>query len=316
MTATTDTARSCRPERVMSLQFGGALRPARGEDRDAVCHLFADAYLSMASFDWSAWPQLAPPLLALLAHDACGQVWGTIVLQVEPRPATLPACLPGRTYVRGLAVARGRNSRDDVQALLVQALGYLHHQQTTGQLILVTEYTWLHGAAVQAGFQQVDTLRYLHRNLQIRASGQPGGTVRVVRDTDYRELACRDAETFAPLWHMGETELRQQARTGCLLVQQMAPALAGFVLFGPSQISCRQAFITRLAVWPEWQGCRIGSHLLMCAVSRLRRASLDSVGLNVLESNDQARQFYAHHGFRPRGRPQAVFTCPLGNGHP
>ena len=300
----------------MFLPSPQSLRPACEEDRKTVTRLFANASLGVTCFDWAQWKQTVSPLLTLLVSDSHGQDWGTIVLQVEPRPLTLPACLQGRVYVRGLAVARGRNSRDDVRSLLLHSLDYLHNQHTEGQLILITDRTWLYKAAVQSDFQQVDSLRYLHRNLRIGEGGNPGGLVRPVKDTDYGPLACRDAETFGPLWHMGERELRQQAQTSQLLVQQMDSELAGYILFEKPQFPFRQAFVTRLAVWTEWQGRKIGSHLLMRAVAQLRKWSPDKVGLNVLESNEQAREFYAHHGFRALGRPQAVLTSQIGHSFP
>lgn len=300
----------------MSCPTALSVRPASLADKDTVSRLFADAHLRIVFFDWEEWKQPAAPFLTLLADDDHDQTWGAIVLQVESRPATMPAGWPCRVYVRGLAVARGRNSRDDVSSLLVHTRGYLHHQHTAGLLILMTDRTWLHKAAGRAAFQHVDSLRYMHRNLRIRDGGNPDGIVRLAQDADYRELACRDAETFGPLWHMGESDLRRQAQTGCLLVQQINSVLAGFILFEKPQSIFRPAFVTRLAVWPEWQGCKIGSHLLMCAISQLPRGSLDRVGLNVLESNTSARKFYTYHGFRSLGRPLAVFTCLLGDSSP
>ncbi len=292
----------------MAHQSALSLRPARGADRQTVTHLLAEAYLSVTSFAETTWNRLSTPFLTLLASDTRSRNWGTIVLQVESHTADEP----GRVYVRGLAVARGRNSREDVTNLLVHTQHYLHAQHTSAQLILLTDRPWLHRAANRSGLSQVDTLRYLQRNLDLPNGSSPGGLVRPAEDADYNALARRDAELFGPLWHMEASALRAQARSGCLFVQQMDTALAGFILFAWPQACGGPAFVTRLAVWPEWQGHQIGSYLLMCAAARLRREQTDRVGLNVLDSNTPGRHFYTRHGFRPQGRPQAVLTGRIG----
>ena len=292
-----------------------ALRAAGRGARAAVQDLFATAYLSQRQFAWEDWDAPGTPWLTLLAYAGPHRLQGVMALQLETRPVTLPPGAPNRIYCRGLAVAPGSTSARDVPALLARAGRFLRQRGLEGQVRLLTDRPWLRQAAVRAGFRPVDSMRYLQRNLRGPRRADPAAAVRAAVPADFPLLAARDAALFEPLWHMGEAELRAQARRGCLLVASLAGAIAGYVLCAaPPQKAGGKAsygFIERLAVWPEYQGRRLGSRLLACALARFRAQGLDCVQLNALASAVQAQGFYAQHGFRPLGRPQSVLTQDL-----
>ena len=290
-----------------------ALRAAGREARASVQNLFETAYLSHRQFAWDDWDAPGIPWLTLLAYAEPNRLQGVMVLQLETRPVTLPPGAPDRIYCRGVAVAQGGTSARDVPALLTRAGRFLRQHGLEGRLRLMTDRPWLRQAAVRVGFRQVDSMRYLQRNLRVTRRAAPAAPVREAVSADFPLLAARDAALFDPLWHMGEAELRAQARRGCLLVARRAGAIAGYVLCAapPQAAGWEYGFIERLAVWPEYQGQRLGSFLLTFALARFRAQGLDRVQLNALTSALQAQRFYAQHGFRPLGRPHSVLAQDL-----
>lgn len=292
-----------------------ALRAAGRGARASVQNLFATAYLSHRQFAWDDWDAPGTPWLTLLAYAGPNRLQGVMVLQLEARPVTLPPGAPNRICCRGVAVAKGGTSARDVPALLARAGHFLRQRGLEGRLRLMTDRPWLRQAAVRVGFRPVDSMRYLQRSLRLTRRAEPAVPVREAVSADFPLLAARDAALFEPLWHMGEAELRAQARRGCLLVARRAGAIAGYVLCAPPPPAAgwetAYGFIERLAVWPEYQGQRLGSRLLTFALARFRAQGLDCVQLNALASALQAQRFYAQHGFRPLGRPHCVLAQDL-----
>ena len=79
--------------------------------------------------------------------------------------------------------------------------------------------------------------------------------------------------------------------------------LSGFVMFSLEQGSfeqdVRRGFVENLYVRPPDRNDGIGSALLDAAERALRDRGAETVALNVMATNEDARRFYRRHGYGP-----------------
>lgn len=71
------------------------------------------------------------------------------------------------------------------------------------------------------------------------------------------------------------------------------------------------ARLGRLAVAIEFQGRRLGGALLWDAIERAARSEVSVYAIVVDAKDDQAEQFYRHHGFVPLGNQARALVLPL-----
>lgn len=78
--------------------------------------------------------------------------------------------------------------------------------------------------------------------------------------------------------------------------------ILGFIMYhvedGRYQQDQTTGVIVNLYVRPEARGNGIGSELLSAAEADLADEGVDTVSLEVLAANDDARRFYSRHGYR------------------
>lgn len=79
--------------------------------------------------------------------------------------------------------------------------------------------------------------------------------------------------------------------------------VSGFVMFsierGDFEQDATRGIVENLYVLPDRRGEGIGSRLLTAAEQRLRDHGADTVALNVMADNEDARRFYRDHGYTP-----------------
>jgi len=90
--------------------------------------------------------------------------------------------------------------------------------------------------------------------------------------------------------------------TGGLLVAREAGAIRGFVMFHVEDGRYRQdettGVVVNLYVQPTYRNGGIGAALLAAAEDALAAEGVDTVTLEVLAANDDARRFYSRQGYR------------------
>lgn len=273
--------------------------------------LFRHAYYADRQFSWEDWLSSDTDLVSLLATDLKEQLIGAVVLQIEERPRTLPSEWPNRLSCRGLAVADVPQAGAMVRKLLQGVCEYLSHQGNSGQLWLTTNLSWMRKGAELAEFEEVDSIRYLHRTVCRSDQFADDVVVRTAKDLEVDLVAEGDGKTFDAPWHMGAKELRKWASQGTLQILEVGMQVQGYSLITiPTELPpgvSPLGFIVRLAVWPEFQRRGLGTFLLRAAMNWLGDQGIRQVRLNVLVSNSRARAFYTHHGFRAIRRPHFVF---------
>jgi len=79
--------------------------------------------------------------------------------------------------------------------------------------------------------------------------------------------------------------------------------LHGFVMFsterGDFEQDVTRGIVENLYVQPQFRGEGIGSQLLARAEQRLQDRGADTIALNVMADNEDARRFYRGHGYTP-----------------
>ena len=90
---------------------------------------------------------------------------------------------------------------------------------------------------------------------------------------------------------------------GVLVARTDDDELAGFIQFAAETDAYEQdvtrGAIENIYVRPEHRGRGVGSDLLATAEEQLFEAGVDRIRLEVLAPNEDARRFYARHGYEP-----------------
>lgn len=170
--------------------------------------------------------------------------WGFICLETEERPPTLPAAAPDRSYVRSVALARGRSPAVDVAQLLgamelqirwhaqqsrmadkFDASNMAHAQsgpptqngdgrQRALQISYFGADSWLKNPLLTAGFHIAERVEFLHLTQLPRrplAVVHPPAHIdlRPAHAGDLDALTRLDASTFDPFWHFGPKQMME-----------------------------------------------------------------------------------------------------------
>jgi len=104
-----------------------------------------------------------------------------------------------------------------------------------------------------------------------------------------------------------------------LLVARVAPDRSdtetdtvGFAMFRTRadryEVDCSRGLVENLYVVPDWRGSGVGSTLLSAAERRLRERGAETVSLEAMAANEDARRFYRRHGYEPH---RVEFEKPL-----
>jgi len=132
--------------------------------------------------------------------------------------------------------------------------------------------------------------------------------------------AVEDAETVAELWvdlaseqRQHDSHVRPGANEGVIrdeltrhavtdrLIVARDGAIVGFVMFtvdrGSYEMDVTQGIVENLYVAPEHRDEGIGSGLLAAAERRLATLGVDTVVLEAMADNLDARRFYRRHGY-------------------
>jgi ribosomal-protein-alanine N-acetyltransferase len=118
-------------------------------------------------------------------------------------------------------------------------------------------------------------------------------------------LAIQQASPEAAQWSAADYE-QPASRDMICIVAEMAGSVGGFLA---GRVAHDQFEILNLAVRPDWRRQGVATLLLNEALQLAAPATHD-VFLEVRESNNVARQFYARHGFSQAGRRARYYAHP------
>lgn len=247
--------------------------------------------------------------LAFVAADG-RQLWGFLGLQVEPRPATLPAAFATRANLRGVGLAPGRWPSSFLPPLLDAAAERLRALPSPHQIVAYGSERWLMAALQSAGFQVVERIQFLRLDDLPRRQLAPGGSasIRPAHVGDVDPLLQLDGAAFEPLWRFGRQRLIELLMLCRVHVAELDGELIGYSALALSNPA--EAHLARLAVHPVAQRKGIGRALLEHAIQVARDLGSHSLLLNTQTTNARAEQLYRSVGFRPIGRIIPVLARP------
>lgn len=281
------------------------LRAATRQDLGAVRELLgasAQRQLQFGKEDIDAFLDKGGVLLGLKG----GRPLALLVVDIEARPATLPAAAPDRLFVRGLVVRHGSSP----SAALGDLLGLLHGASQPRLLIAHSGFSWYNRSLTAAGFAAVERVHFLELDKapqRLRALHTDAAlvTLRPGAFADLDALAALDAAAFSPLWHFPAAALRPLTLQGRLQTAWHGDELVGY---GLMTFNGALAHVARLAVHPQWQGRGIGRQLMFDTLAAAVAAGCRTVVLNTQVDNQPAQRLYRSLGFRATGEEFTVYT--------
>jgi len=245
-----------------------------------------------------------------VGEDA-GTVWGFLGLQVEERPETMPADAPTRAYLRGVALARGRQPGVDVARLLDAATAQLRVGRAADvQLLGYGTEWWLTTALLAAGFVEAEAIQFYRLDRLYTRRDQlppppPGVSFSPGHPDVLDTLATLDAAAFPPLWHFGRRDLVEMLMRCRVQLAWWEGQLAGYTAICANNRNEGQ--LARIAVHPAFQRCGIGRGLLTDAIHHAAE-HYNVLVLNTQTTNERAKTLYRGFGFQPMGAPVAVLA--------
>lgn len=267
--------------------------------------------------------------------------WGALMVDPEPRPASLPADAPNRAQVRAIALRHGPWTEDGVMELTSSLRALAPAELRPLSLLVYATEPWLQRALVAAGFSQVDTVIYLH--LRLRGQNTPASAVSVdgagdapASESDASEsagsegdgsesnasvtlrpatmqdidaLAHMDARAFDAIWHYPANDLLELLMRGRLQLAEVEGVIAGYT--GMLYNNNGEAHLARLAVNPDFQGMGIGRRLLLDAIETARSEGYRDFALNTQRSNQRSQSLYHSAGLTESGIALPVFVMHI-----
>lgn len=254
------------------------------------------------------------------------QLWGFLALQVEARPATVPASFATRANLRGVGLAHGRWPSSALPLLLDAAFQRLRALPSPHQIVAYGSERWLTDALQATGFQVVEQIQFLRLDHLARRpppaptesahsgaahSGAAHSGAALIRPADAGDvdaLLQLDGVAFEPLWRFGLPRLVEVLMLCRVDVAELDGELIGYsalALANPAE-----AHLARLAVHPAVQSRGIGRALLQHVIDRARSQGSQSLLLNTQTTNVRALHLYRAAGFHPIGHTIPVLTKP------
>ncbi|NJP06984.1 MAG: GNAT family N-acetyltransferase [Chloroflexaceae bacterium] len=227
--------------------------------------------------------------------------------------------LDGITWLRGLALARGVEVHDGLDALLP----FLHTTLRRAGLKQIfycgddVADTWLLPALIDHGYVlDTNVVVYEKKSLTLPDYGNQFMHIRRAESGDLDALITLDRLCFEPHWTKDHAMLGPAIAQGALfLVAVQDQEIVGYT-YATSHFNGRLVHLVRLAVNPVWRGLGIGVRLLAEVVLFARYQHADLITLNTQSYNASAQRIYRWFGFVPTGESQSVLRYELMNDEP
>jgi ribosomal-protein-alanine N-acetyltransferase len=285
------------------------IRRANTQDETQIRRLLDYGRRVYANFGREDLSLLLERQVAFLAADGA-QIWGFVGIEVEERPATLPATAADRAYLRTLALAVDHPPARDAMPLLRVAIQELRQRPPAKQLIVYGGESWLIDVLPDAGFVLTDQVQFfrlsrLQHHPPTPVDAPTAAELRPMQPNDIDGVAQLDASAFEPLWHYGAKELWELLFSCWMQVASLHDRLVGYAAVS---LVNQEAHLVRLAVHPYVQGQGFGRQLLLQAIDYAHTARATTMSLNTQVSNTTAQQFYRRFGFQPTRHRIPVLT--------
>ncbi len=129
--------------------------------------------------------------------------------------------------------------------------------------------------------------------------------IRPMTEDDIPAVAKIEQQSFADPWT--EAGLRESAENGAFFVADADSRILGYM--GATTV-LDEAYVTNVAVLPEYRGFGIGSLLIEEAVAFCEKNGFSFITLEVRESNAAAISVYSKAGFKQIGKRKNFYSNP------
>lgn len=241
------------------------------------------------------------------------RLWGGVGVELEQRPATLPAPAPDRAYLRLLALTAGYAPIPDGVRLLTAVVDVLQAQPHRTLAIAYADEPWLAETLAVAGFALTETVQTFQLDVRdlpasLLTERTVAAVLRPMRPGELDAVAQLDAVAFEPLWHFGRRALWELFFSSHMQVALIDDEIVGYAALAQTG---DEAHLTRLAVHPRVQGWGIGRRLLVNALLYAQRHYVHTVSLNTQASNHRSQRFYRSLGFAPTQQRTPFYTLEI-----
>lgn len=127
---------------------------------------------------------------------------------------------------------------------------------------------------------------------------------RAMRADDLPAVLALEVRAYSHPWSVGN--FRDSLAAG-YLAEVLACAEAGIAGYFVALPGLDELHLLNLTVHPELQGQGLGSELLQAVMALGRARGLDTLWLEVRQSNERAQALYLRHGFAEVGRRRGYY---------
>ncbi len=131
--------------------------------------------------------------------------------------------------------------------------------------------------------------------------------IRDLYETDLPALADLEALCFSDPWSKKGLKGAFEDEYSLLLGYENQGVLAGYV---NANCMFEECYIFRLCVHPDFRRRHIGEKLLRALIEFCEKEGIQTVLLEVRESNEPAKALYQKAGFLPEGRRENFYEKP------
>lgn len=231
------------------------------------------------------------------------------------RGSTILGCLgcppeiPGRAWIRVLAVSRGldlQTSWDQLWSATTRAA----KQASLQTIDILLSARWMAPLLSDAGFQRSDEVVFFEQQASFPPPSPPAsGIIRPMTADDVPAVLRLDGSAFDVPWRMSPRSLRAALKTAAYAsLYELEGEIVGYQVTSHSPYS---AHLSRLAVAAEHARCGLGTALTLDAVRALAPRAPERWTVNTQASNQPAQALYRQLGFRETGVHYPMHTIHL-----
>lgn len=132
--------------------------------------------------------------------------------------------------------------------------------------------------------------------------------IRTMKASDVSQIAALEKRCFSDPWSANSIASELENPLSLWLVEEREGTVAGYV---GSQSVLPESDVMNLAVAPEYRRQGIGRTLMKHLIESLHARGMESLTLEVRETNVEAIALYAALGFREVGRRPRYYVNPI-----
>ncbi len=188
----------------------------------------------------------------------------------------------------------------DVLPRLLPVIAASMRAKKVDTLVFIGVENWLIDGLLAHGFHLENRVITLQKtDFGVPSAGNAGVRLVPVSPADFAAIVAIDRAAFAPVWQCTQESLtRIYADLPYFVAAQVDGRIVGYAY---ANLIGRHGHLSRLAVYPQWQGRQIGVRLLADVIRFCRERRVFGITLNTQQDNHRSRRLYEWFGFKSLG---------------